>query len=78
MKKVKIGIIGTGFTVGIANAHVKACIANEEGHKGLYNEFVGAILDGYPVRRTLKRGLYIQKILEALKKSADEGRTIKV
>jgi predicted dehydrogenase len=29
MKKVKVGIVGTGYTVGIAGAHAKAYLANE-------------------------------------------------
>lgn len=50
----------------------------EEGHKGLVNEFTAAILDGKPVVRSLERGLYIQYLLDMLKKSADEGRVVKL
>ena len=47
-----------------------------DGHKGVINEFVDAILDGKPVKRNLERGLYIQYILEMLSKSAMEGKSI--
>lgn len=50
----------------------------EEGHKGLVNEFTDAILDGKPVVRSLERGLYIQRLIDMLKKSADEGRIVKL
>lgn len=51
-------------------------LQKEDGHKGLVNEFVAAILDGKPMARNLERGLYIQYILDMLKKSAEEGKTI--
>jgi predicted dehydrogenase len=50
----------------------------EEGHKGLVNEFIDAILDGKPAARNLERGLYIQYILDMLQKSADEAMTVKL
>jgi len=40
------------------------------------DEFIDNILNGKQSTRNFKRGLYIQKILEALERSAEEGRTI--
>jgi predicted dehydrogenase len=42
------------------------------------NEFIDNILKGKQSTRDFKRGLYIQKILAALERSAEEGRTIKL
>ena len=53
-------------------------LKGEEGHKGLINEFIEAILDGKEEQRNLDRGLYIQHIIDMLKKSADEGKILKV
>ncbi len=50
----------------------------EEGHKGIINRFVECILDGKTDDRDLERGLYIQHLLDQLKNSAQEGKTIKV
>lgn len=53
-------------------------LKGEEGHKGLVNEFINAILDGKQVVRNLERGVYIQYILDSLKKSADEKKVIEL
>lgn len=50
----------------------------EEGHKGLVNEFIDAIIHGKQAVRNLERGLYIQSILDTLKRSADEGKALKL
>jgi predicted dehydrogenase len=51
-------------------------LKGEEGHKGLVNEFIAAILDETPVARNLERGLYIQYLLDLFRKSAQEGRSV--
>ncbi|MED4224496.1 Gfo/Idh/MocA family oxidoreductase [Neobacillus cucumis] len=58
------------------NIEIPEELKGEEGHKGLVNEFISAILDGKPAARDLERGLYIQYVIDMLKKSADEGQVI--
>ncbi|AEE97431.1 Gfo/Idh/MocA family protein [Mahella australiensis] len=42
------------------------------------DEFIGNILSGRHSERDFKRGLYIERILDALERSAEEGITIKL
>ncbi len=65
-----------GYAGSMEKVKVPDEFKGEEGHKGLVNEFIAAILDGKQVVRNLDRGMYIQYILDTLKKSADEGKTI--
>jgi len=60
------------------NIEIPQELKGEEGHRGLVNEFIDAILYGKPVTRDLERGLYIQYVLDTLKKSADEGKVLKL
>jgi predicted dehydrogenase len=66
---------GYGSTT-VEEIHVPEEMKGEEEHKGLINDFIAAILDGKTIDRNLERGLYIQYILDSLRKSADEGRNV--